>query len=348
MRILIGARKTRILYTEQFANALKKLGVETKVVVDSEVIVGFPTKKIKSWLKTRNKFDKLVEGFNPDIVFVDRPSYFGLAAIQKGLPLFVGLRGDLWSEIKSAKESEFPLTSRIGILFRQSVWQKCFENATMILPVCKYLEKIVNKHFPNKKSKVIHIGINPEQWFAQEGMKLNHPCVGLLQDATIWEKAKEMLTLTKVLEAMPDVTFYWAGDGFYKEKILSVLDKYENFKWLGRLQHPDEVREYLTEIDVYALISGLDMVPNSMLEAQLMKKPVIATKVGGIPELLIDKKTGYLIDQGDSKSLIDNLTYLLKNKEKQNEMGKNAHDFILKNFLWEVIAKEFIKIVKTA
>ena len=56
MRILIGARKTRILYTEQFANALRKLSVETKVVVDSEIIVGFPTKKIKSWLKTRNKW----------------------------------------------------------------------------------------------------------------------------------------------------------------------------------------------------------------------------------------------------------------------------------------------------
>ena len=44
-------------------------------------------------------------------------------------------------------------------------------------------------------------------------------------------------------------------------KFYLFLEKYNNFKWLGPLQYPDKVREYLTEIDVYALVSGIDMSP---------------------------------------------------------------------------------------
>ncbi|RZD48484.1 MAG: glycosyl transferase family 1, partial [Thaumarchaeota archaeon] len=50
-------------------------------------------------------------------------------------------------------------------------------------------------------------------------MKLKHPCIGLLQGAVIWGKSQEMLILQKVLESMPNVMFYWVGDGPYRDKI---------------------------------------------------------------------------------------------------------------------------------
>ena len=126
-------------------------------------------------------------------------------------------------------------------------------------------------------------------------MQLKHPCVGLVQGAVIFEKTKELLTLTSVLEKMPHVTFYWAGDGPYRNEVLPILEKYDNFEWLGALEYPDKVRDFLSEIDVYALLSGIDMSPLTLLEAQLMEKPVIATSVGGIPELMINKKVVFLL-----------------------------------------------------
>ena len=51
-------------------------------------------------------------------------------------------------------------------------------------------------------------------------MNLKHPCVGLVQDANWWGKTKEILMLEDVLEEMPDVHFYWAGDGHYRKKIV--------------------------------------------------------------------------------------------------------------------------------
>ena len=52
---------------------------------------------------------------------------------------------------------------------------------------------------------------------------------------------------------------------------------------LVTLGYPDEVRQYLTEIDIYALPTGMDTTPLSCREAMAMKKPIIGTRVGGIP-----------------------------------------------------------------
>ena len=142
-------------------------------------------------------------------------------------------------------------------------------------------------------------------------MKLKHPCVGLVQGAVILEKTEQLLTLTKALEKMPEITFYWVGDGPYRDNVLPILEKYDNFKWLGALEYPNKIREFLTEIDVYALLSGIDMAPLTLLEAQLMKKPIIATNVGGIPELMKNGDNGFLIEKDDSEKFIEKLQIII-------------------------------------
>jgi len=159
-----------------------------------------------------------------------------------------------------------------------------------------------------------------------------------------FEKTKELLTLTKVLEKMPDVTFYWAGDGPYRDDVLPILEKFDNFKWLGALEYPDKVRDFLTEIDVYALLSGIDMSPLTLLEAQLMEKPVIATNVGGIPELMKNNETGFLIEKSDHQTLIEKLELILNDSQKASSLGKTGKEFVSSNFNWKIIAKNFVSI----
>jgi len=188
-------------------------------------------------------------------------------------------------------------------------------------------------------------GINSKNWYKEKEMELKHPCIGFLQGSVIWEKAKEMLTLTKVIESMPEVTFYWAGDGPYRDIILTKLKKYDNFHWLGPLEYPGKVREFLSSIDIYGLASGIDMSPLTLLEAQLMEKPVIASKVGGIPELMIDNKTGFLVNKGNSEEWKEKISILLNDRKKQLEMGENGREFVKENFSWDKIAKEFKKTI---
>ena len=344
MKILIAGSPSKIFHLKELKDNLISLKVETKLVIDTEIYEGFPSRNLKKWFQTTKKLEKLIFDFKPDVIIVDRQRNFTKIVSKYKIPLIIHLRGDYWSEIEWAKKTLYNSIPKKIILKKWiKIAEESFENSSLILPICKHLEKIVKEKYPNKETAVMYQGITSDRWYPEEGTKLKHPCVGLLQGAVIWGKAQEMLILEKVLKEMPDVTFYWVGDGPYRDKILPILKKYDNFKWLGALQYPDKVRQYLTEIDVYALVSGIDMSPLTLQEAQLMRKPVVATKVGGIPELMKNNETGFLVEKGNAEELIEKLSLLINNKKQSEEMGDAGRKFVEENFSWDKITKEFVK-----
>ena len=347
MKLLIGASSSKIFHLKEFAHNLEKYNIETKVVFDSDFADGFPSRKIKNWFSSNKKFKKLINEFQPDVIFVDRTRHFALEASKMNIPLVIHLRGDHWAELIMARETLYKSAGKKVVINK---WDKmgeiCFNNSELILPICNHLSEVTKKRYSKKAVETMYQGISPENWFQKNGMELKHPCVGILQSATIWEKTKELLILPKILEKMPNVHFYWAGDGVYKNKVLPLLEKYENFHWLGSLEYPNKVREFLTEIDVYALISGIDMSPLTLQEAQLMEKPVIATNVGGIPELMEDGETGFLIEKNNPDELFEKLSTLLSNLEKAKEMGEKGKEFIKNNFNWDKICNDFLNHLK--
>jgi len=348
LRLLIGGSSSFLFHLKEFSDTLNRLGVESKLVFDADYSDGFPSRKIRNWFQTKKKFNKLIDEFKPDAIFIDRQRHFGINALKANIPLFVLLRGHYWSEIYWNKKTMYkPIHKRIALWQWDKLAKEIFAGATAILPICRYLEKITNEYLPHKATDVFFEGITASRWYQVKGVKLKHPCVGLLQRSNWWGKTSEMLILKKVLEKMPDVNFYWAGDGPLRERVLSELDKYDNFHWLGKLQYPDKVREYLSEIDVYALVTGMDLASLSLKEAQLMQKPVIATNVGGNQEMMVDGKTGFLVQQGNHEQLIDKLSLLLEDKELAKKMGNEGRKFIEEAFNWELVTKNFIKIVES-
>ena len=347
MKLLIGASSSKIFHLNEFSQNLQKNNVETKVVFDADYADGFPSRKIKSWLTSNKKFKKLIEDFRPDLIFVDRTRHFALEASKSKIPLIIHLRGNYWAELAMARETLYKSTGKkLAINKWDEIGEECFKNSELILPICNHLSEITRKRYSNKPIETLYQGITPENWFQKKGMELKHPCVGILQGATIWEKTKELTILPKILEKMPNVHFYWAGDGVYKDKVLPLLEKYENFHWLGSLEYPDKVREFLTEIDVYALISGIDMSPLTLQEAQLMEKPVIATNVGGIPELMKDGETGYLVEKNNPEKLFEKLSILIDDQGKARKMGERGKEFVAKNFNWDNICNDFLNHLK--
>ena len=78
-----------------------------------------------------------------------------------------------------------------------------------------------------------------------------------------------------------------------------------------------------------------------------MKKPVVATNVGGNPEMMVDGKTGFLVDKGNHEQLINKFSLLLEDKNLSKKMGDSGRKFVEEVFNWELITKNFIKIVKS-
>ena len=346
MKLLIGGSSSKIFHLKEFADALEKLQIETKVVFDADYSDGYPSRKILNWFQNDEKFKKLISEFKPYVIFVDRQRHFGLSAIKFKIPSLMHGRGDFWKEMEMARKTlykSFP--KRVALKKWNKIADECFKNSELILPICNYLKKRTNEEYPNKNSEILYQGINPKNWYYEKGIELKHPCIGLVQSANIWGKTKEMLLLTEIMNQFPQITFYWVGDGPYRNEVLPKLEEFENFKWLGSLDYPKKIRQFLSEIDVYALITGIDMSPLTLLEAQLMKKPVIATNVGGIPELMDDGKTGFLIEKNNSVDLKKKIMLILQ-KSETNDMGDEGRKFVEENFDWKVIAKKFKETLK--
>ena len=348
MKLLIAYGSLgKFFHLKEFAEELEKYDIKVKLVHDIEFSRGFPSKNISDWFKGDKKFNELISSFQPDAIFTDRQTHFAVHSIKTGIPTFILLRGHYWQEyFWGMRTLGNNLKTRLLLWFRNRISEKVFQNATAILPICKYLEDIVKERYPNQNTGVFLEGINAERWHHTKKMELKHPCVGMVQDANWWGKTKEILMLEDVLEEMPDVHFYWAGDGHYRKKIVDRLNRFENFTWLGRLEYPDRVREFLETIDVYALITGMDLAPLTLKEAQLMEKPVIATDVGGDREMMIDKKTGFLVREGNSEDIMKKLKQLLNDPNLAQQMGKEGRKFVSSQFNWEFVTKNFLEIIK--
>ena len=337
----------KLFHLKEFSDALEKQNIQVKLIKDTDYSRGFPSKRISDWFNGDKRFKELIKEFKPDAIFTDRQTHFALHSINSKIPTFILLRGHYWQEYFWAmKTLGNNLKTRSTMWFRNRISEKVFKNATAVLPICKYLDDVVKKRYPNQNTGVFLEGINSEHWFHTEKMELKHPCVGLVQDANWWGKTKEMLILEKVLEKMPDVNFYWVGDGQYRQRITDKLEEFENFKWLGRLEYPEKIRKFLETIDVYALITGMDLAPLTLKEAQLMGKPVVATDVGGDREMMVDEKTGLLLKEGNSKDIIEKISKILENELLAKKMGKEGTKFIKEQFNWELVTKKFLQIIR--
>ena len=72
---------------------------------------------------------------------------------------------------------------------------------------------------------------------------------------------------------------------------------------------------------MYVIPTGMDIMPLSCIEAMAMGKPIIGTKVGGIPEMIYNQKTGILVNESDYQAWIDNIKLLLSDKELSKKLG---------------------------
>ncbi|MFH1923212.1 MAG: glycosyltransferase, partial [Planctomycetota bacterium] len=82
-------------------------------------------------------------------------------------------------------------------------------------------------------------------------------------------------------------------------------------------------------VDVLLLTSHMEANPVSILEAMACEKPVVATRVGSVPETVLDGETGFLVAPGDARGLADRVIELFRNPERAARMGREARERVL-------------------
>ncbi|MEN6292870.1 MAG: glycosyltransferase, partial [Methanobacterium sp.] len=102
------------------------------------------------------------------------------------------------------------------------------------------------------------------------------------------------------------------------------------------------VAEYYRACDVYVHPSRMDTFPTTILEALSCGVPVIASNVGGIPEQIIDGKTGFLVPVGNADNMAEKLLVLLQNEEIRQDMGRFAANDALERFSLNKMITEYL------
>jgi glycosyltransferase involved in cell wall biosynthesis len=123
-------------------------------------------------------------------------------------------------------------------------------------------------------------------------------------------------------------------------KRLNELGIADRFIFTG---HRTDVPRLIAAMDLCVLCSHREGFPLSILEAMAMGKPVVATDVGGIPEIVTPGVTGYLHQHGNSKELADAVLSLIDNPEEANRIGASAREHVRQNYSRQKFADEIAK-----
>lgn len=122
----------------------------------------------------------------------------------------------------------------------------------------------------------------------------------------------------------PDAHLLMVGDGPQKpvlQRLVEELDLGTRVHFAG---YQTNVSDYLHAMNCFALTSSSEGTPQAVLEASVARLPVVASRVGGLPELIDDGRTGILFPPGDEEALTRELLNVIQNKELAHRLGDAA------------------------
>lgn len=165
---------------------------------------------------------------------------------------------------------------------------------------------------------------------------------------------KSQITLIEVIHQInnPNVELLLIGsihndpDYFFElQKKIKKLKLENHVRFLGKLSHK-EVMHYYSSSDIVVFPTMSEMMPRAVIEAMWLGKPVVASRVDGILDLITDEKTGLLCKPGDVKGFSDALQFLLENPDEAERMGMAGKEFVQKHCSLESVGKAYIKFYK--
>ena len=147
------------------------------------------------------------------------------------------------------------------------------------------------------------------------------------------------------VEKVPKQVAYLGRESF--EKGIDILKKAES-QIKGKVVYCYDLpwKEAMTIMKsscVVVVPSRMESLPTTIKEAFFLKIPVVATNVGGIPELVKNNETGLLVPANNPQKLAESVNKLLENKQNANQLAKSGYEFIIKNMTWDVILPKYIE-----
>lgn len=167
----------------------------------------------------------------------------------------------------------------------------------------------------------INININEKK--GELGISSEEKVIGVV--AKLWEgKGHETIleAAPQVIKEIPDVRFLFVGEGYLRDRLKARVRKLGLSDKIIFTGFRTDIPEITATFDVALLVSLFEGMGRVLLEAMVLGKPVVATKVGGIVDVVRDGETGILIPPRDANALAKAIVTILKNEELARRMGE--------------------------
>ncbi|HET7563613.1 MAG TPA: glycosyltransferase [Gemmatimonadaceae bacterium] len=234
--------------------------------------------------------------------------------------------------------------SRDPLVFGPRVYEPLFEIANAVTVNCAYArDRLEQLGCPREKLHILHLGVDPSDYTFRERRENGRNEVRILTVARLVEKKGVEYALRAVAQVActtPGVHYEIIGDGPLREELESLarslgVDGCVTFRG-SQEQHV--VRSAMWEADIFLLPSvtakngDQEGTPTVIIEASSSGLPVVSTFHSGIPEVVLDGRTGCLVPERDASALADRLRFLIAHPEVRSTMGRAGRRHIEQEF----------------
>jgi glycosyltransferase involved in cell wall biosynthesis len=295
------------------------------------------------YFKAYPQIKHILKTFKPNLLHAHYATSYGLLGALTGYHPFV-------LSVWGSDVFTFPQRS----LVHKTLFKYNLNKADKILSTSRFMAERISK-YTTKKIEVTPFGVDLEKFYPHKELKLfegeGNIIIGTikgLEKVYGIEYLIDAFVLLKKRNENKKIKLLIVGDGSLKSLILKRIEGSlyrDDILLTGKVQFT-EVYKYHNVLDIYIAISIMDdeSFGVAVLEASASEKPVIVSNVGGLPEVVVNEVTGFLVPAKDPISTSLKIEELINDQELRMRMGKAGREFVDKNYNWESSINQMIKI----
>jgi len=354
MRIIQLIQKPQLRGAEMFAcqlsNHLMAKGHEVLVVTifkgNSQLpfkgeVIGLerPLSKRFFDFKGWKKFNSIINEFNPDIIQANAADTLKFAVSSK---LIFSWKNPVI--FRNASKMGDYINSKLKLILNKFYLSK----VSYVISVSEECEKdfIRTFNYPKDKIKTIEIGVEEQKIGAipkdLASIYVKGPVLIHIAGFVPEKNHNGLIDIfNRTLKNIPGIQLLLTGKGNLEEKTkqkVKDLNLSQNVHFLG---YRNDILEILHHSDAFVLPSLIEGLPAVILEAMYCETPVIAYDVGGIGEVVVQGKTGWLVDKNDELTFQNCIEEVLTDKLKLENRVTSAKEMVSIKFMNGQIAKRF-------
>lgn len=262
--------------------------------------------------------------------------FMPLMRFLKPVPVIGSVHGYIPWELQLNNETG-PKSWLMGSAFRTLLM-----NWDRVVVFSEYMKRLLSIHVPEPRIQVLPLGVNLQEFNRVSRKARKDICRILFVGRLVPVKGVEFLI--KALRVLRGTTTqtYIVGDGILRPRIESLIRQLpspSSVTMCGIVSEETKLR-YLSSADIMVVPSIYEPIPTVILEAFAAGVPVIATNIGGIPEIVHPGFNGLLVEPGNHVALASAIELLVRDHELRRKLSRNAKSSVEK-YDWSFVAKRY-------